>query len=365
MEKVEKILANVTQGLTSTEQAQARVNINAQASLVAGANVTLDPTTNTISATDTTYSAGSGLALTGTTFSNTAPNVKADWDAAAGSDAEILNKPTIPDDVYIFQDYNFDRTAVKAAWNAHKVVQMYVYQDNPPLRYRLTKLEQPDADTEVYHFTAIAPVFDNAHPLNPEWRLAEAIVVYSIQNDTFNYYVTSCAAAVNDPTITFQQNGSTIGTFTLNQKLNQTISFQTPVTSNKLAQATGSSSSDTYLDFSLALPREQQETSVFLFLDLFSLGVTYGGIDRSITQYFDSVDFYLGNSSDVARFNFWHHDFGDPWPNGVSSKGRIATQHLGGSFVTSVDRVTIRLNKTTGADLTGVTANGAIYIVQH
>ena len=46
--------------------------------------------------TDTTYSAGTGLSLSGTTFSNSAPNVKSDWNAASGSDAEILNKPTIP-----------------------------------------------------------------------------------------------------------------------------------------------------------------------------------------------------------------------------------------------------------------------------
>ena len=60
----------------------------------AGQNVNIN--NHVISATDTTYSAGSGLALNGTTFSNTAPNVKSDWNAAAGSAAEILNKPTIP-----------------------------------------------------------------------------------------------------------------------------------------------------------------------------------------------------------------------------------------------------------------------------
>lgn len=45
--------------------------------------------------TDTTYSAGTGLSLSGTTFSNSAPNVKSDWNATAGTDAEILNKPTL------------------------------------------------------------------------------------------------------------------------------------------------------------------------------------------------------------------------------------------------------------------------------
>ena len=47
-------------------------------------------------------SAGTGLSLSGTTFSNSAPNVKSDWNAAAGTDAEILNKPTIPNAEVIY-----------------------------------------------------------------------------------------------------------------------------------------------------------------------------------------------------------------------------------------------------------------------
>ena len=61
----------------------------------AGSNIQIDAN-NVISATDTKYTAGSGLALNGTQFSNTAPNVKSDWNAAAGSSSEILNKPSVP-----------------------------------------------------------------------------------------------------------------------------------------------------------------------------------------------------------------------------------------------------------------------------
>ena len=43
-----------------------------------------------------TLTAGTGITISGSTISNSAPNVKSDWNAAAGSDAEILNKPTIP-----------------------------------------------------------------------------------------------------------------------------------------------------------------------------------------------------------------------------------------------------------------------------
>lgn len=68
-----------------------------QNALTAGANITIETVNDalTISAADTTYSAGTGLSLSGTTFSNSAPNVKSDWNAASGSDAEILNKPDL------------------------------------------------------------------------------------------------------------------------------------------------------------------------------------------------------------------------------------------------------------------------------
>ena len=48
-EQIKKVLSNVAQTLTSTEQAQARANIGAQAQLTAGTNVTIDAN-NVISA---------------------------------------------------------------------------------------------------------------------------------------------------------------------------------------------------------------------------------------------------------------------------------------------------------------------------
>ena len=48
-EKVLKVLANCEQGLSSAEKAQARANIDAQASLTAGSNISIDSSTNTIS----------------------------------------------------------------------------------------------------------------------------------------------------------------------------------------------------------------------------------------------------------------------------------------------------------------------------
>lgn len=50
-ERIMKALANCEQGLDETQKAQARANIGAQAALTAGANITIDASTNTISST--------------------------------------------------------------------------------------------------------------------------------------------------------------------------------------------------------------------------------------------------------------------------------------------------------------------------
>lgn len=113
-EQIKKVLSNVAQSLTSTEQAQARTNIGAQAALTPGSNVDItnnvisvpkctltegpnvhiigitDPSTKvtdyTVSATDTTYSAGSGLSLDDGTFSVITPVPS----PASGSTGKVL-----------------------------------------------------------------------------------------------------------------------------------------------------------------------------------------------------------------------------------------------------------------------------------
>lgn len=70
-----------------------------QGKLTAGTNIQISAN-NTISATDTTYSAGSGLNLTGTKFSvdNSTVALKSDLStvATSGSYSDLLDKPTIP-----------------------------------------------------------------------------------------------------------------------------------------------------------------------------------------------------------------------------------------------------------------------------
>ena len=77
-ERIKKVLANCEQGLSTDEKAQARRNIDAQATLTAGANITIDPATNTISAAESRQD-------------------QADWEENDPAvDSYIKHKPTIP-----------------------------------------------------------------------------------------------------------------------------------------------------------------------------------------------------------------------------------------------------------------------------
>lgn len=78
-ERIQKVLANCEQGLSTTEKAQARRNIDAQATLVAGNNITIDPATNEISAADSVQ-------------------VQSNWNETdSGDPSYIQNKPDVPE----------------------------------------------------------------------------------------------------------------------------------------------------------------------------------------------------------------------------------------------------------------------------
>ena len=89
-ERIQKVLANCEQGLSTAEKAQARANIDAQASLTAGSNVQIN--NNVISATDTTYTAGTNISIDANNVISATIQVNSDWAASSGV-AEILHKP--------------------------------------------------------------------------------------------------------------------------------------------------------------------------------------------------------------------------------------------------------------------------------
>lgn len=86
---------DMTNGIVSTGKAvvAAGDNVTVSSSLDSLNNI-VTYTVNATGGGGTTYTAGSGLDLNGTVFSNAAPHVKSDWDANPGDNNEILNKPT-------------------------------------------------------------------------------------------------------------------------------------------------------------------------------------------------------------------------------------------------------------------------------
>ena len=110
-EQIKKVLSNVVQSLSSTEQATARSNIGAQAQLTAGTNIYIDPD-NVISVSGMT-----------------------------------------PDKVYVFNDNSFNRNAVKQAFDNGKLV--YVNTKFAPdyskvVRLRLAGYDDTTINGEPY-----------------------------------------------------------------------------------------------------------------------------------------------------------------------------------------------------------------------
>lgn len=70
MSEINRVLVDRAQDFTEAEKAQGRANIGAQGALSAGANVSISDD-NVISATNTTYVAGTGIAINGNTINCT------------------------------------------------------------------------------------------------------------------------------------------------------------------------------------------------------------------------------------------------------------------------------------------------------
>lgn len=75
MSEINRVLVDRAQDFTEAEKATGRANIGAQAALSAGANITIDPSTNVISSTNTTYVAGDNITISGNTISADVPEV--------------------------------------------------------------------------------------------------------------------------------------------------------------------------------------------------------------------------------------------------------------------------------------------------
>lgn len=147
-----KVLANCEQGLTAEEKAQARSNIDAQASLTAGDNIQING--STISATDTTYTAGDHISITDNVISTTGTS-------------NITTTTEGPDHVYTVPvdtlDINIDSLALSADSTSVGYLAPYVQPNEKRV------LTMP------------------AHGTSPSWEIATLFypVVYQDPNVTY------------------------------------------------------------------------------------------------------------------------------------------------------------------------------------
>ena len=182
----------------------------------AGSNVQIS-SGNVISATDTTYTAGSGLALNGTEFSNTAPNVKSDWNAAAGSDSEILNKPTIPtvhDGTLTIQRNGTNVATFSANQSANATANITVPTDTSDLTNGAGYITSAQVPAQV----------------NADWT-ATSGAAEILHKPTI--------PMVNDGTLTIQRNGTNVATFSSNQSNNATANITVPTDTSDLTNGAG------------------------------------------------------------------------------------------------------------------------------
>jgi hypothetical protein len=187
-----------------------------QPKLTAGTNIQIS-NNNVISATDTTYTAGSGLSLNGTEFSNTAPNVQADWDAAAGSDAEILNKPVIPtvnDGTLTIQKNGANVATFSANQSSGATANITVPTDTSDLTNGAGFITASQVPAQV----------------NADWN-ASSGAAQILNKPTI--------PTVNDGTLTIQRNGTAVATFSANQSSAATANITVPTDTSDLTNGAG------------------------------------------------------------------------------------------------------------------------------
>ena len=182
----------------------------------AGSNVQIS-SENVISATDTTYTAGSGLALNGTEFSNTAPNVKSDWDAAAGSDAEILNKPTIP---------TVNDGTLTIQKNGTAVATFSANQSSAAT----ANITVPTDTSDLTNGAGFVTASQIPAQVNADWNSTSG--ASEILNKP-------TIPTVNDGTLTIQKNGTAVATFSANQSSAATANITVPTDTSDLTNGAG------------------------------------------------------------------------------------------------------------------------------
>lgn len=162
------------------------------------------------------YSAGNGLSLQNHVFTNTAPNVKADWNAASGSDAEILHKPTIP-------TVNDGTLTIQKNGSTIKT---FTANSSTDVTANITVPTKTSELTNDSNFVTTSDVKNGKLTIQQNGTFVATFSANQASDVSANITV----PAVNDGTLTIRQNGTSIATFKANQSSNVSADITVPTT---------------------------------------------------------------------------------------------------------------------------------------
>lgn len=156
--------------------------------LVAGNNISIDvqgsavvisSTTSSEFATDAEVFNATVTAIEAVSAMIPDAQVQSDWtEYDPDNPAYIKNKPSIPaDKVYVFWDSEFNRTAIRAAIDAHKVIMCWNSTSHEHSYFSRYEEKIIDGNLcEVYHFAHVET--DYVTPFATDWRLGDMAYIY-------------------------------------------------------------------------------------------------------------------------------------------------------------------------------------------
>ena len=193
------------------------------------------------------YSAGSGLSLQNHVFTNTAPNVKSDWDAAAGSDAEILHKPTIP-------TVNNGTLTIQRNGSTVKT-----FTANSSTNVS-ANIAVPTKTSELTNDSNFATTSDIKNGKLTIQKNGEAVATFTA-NQNLDVSANITVPTVNDGTLTIRQNGTTVATFKANQSTNVSADITVPTTDTTYDPSSSNPQAGTAVSGALATKQDNLPTT--------------------------------------------------------------------------------------------------------
>lgn len=310
---------DIYENIISTEKPRVEAGTNVSV------NGVLDPQTRvityTISATDTTYSAGSGLSLNDTTFNvdKPIPNYNSgDYGKVLG-----INSSGALDWV---------NQSSGATYSAGQYISI---DQNNVITASGLQPQLPSAQEDQYLTT------NASGQLQWEDKL------------------------IGVPPYTNLNRGQVLG-LNYSSQLYWRNTYKRTVGEGVGHEWTAADDATGYVDMSVSLNLPDYEYTVFFSVEISNLRATYGETVASFAGAIDRIELFVGNSSNPTLVKFGKIDVSSTGTNGygASDGGSWLMSHYRGTLLAQVDRITLRLYKITGATVTGYNTSVGINQVE-